>query len=425
MTSTMEKKNALVFTPKGFHQAITLQYPEENRSLIVCKKCKKNYKSRYICRKKNRHTGLPWTDTYICVFIHESCLVRMEGERKLSFIRDKVIAGQVVEKKGFDMNMPNASTDLPICSSCKHNNYTRSYCRQQKQHRHLPWNTEYAVMYATDEPYFDESSVGDHGKSKDQYSSAYPSVDAEARGEEDTGIGEREGNINDVHDSRAFLLTISCIASSLKWLEPNNVALRNICGAAVENPSMSIHRGNMRGNYDYASHPSIPYPTKVLQERSMQPTGDNHAILTHNHPYFSGGSNVQIPQNYPPYNYYPYQHQSEQQLSYPQGYGNYMHYDNKQWNNYNANINGHEGPPYYAQYQPQTDASGHREEVPHYGGYFQPYQNGSQFPESSERPRAALPSPGAYAQNDTMTPRQPVFQHEGRPSYYPEGAPSG
>eukprot|EP00592_Proboscia_alata_P020512 CAMPEP_0194412550 /NCGR_PEP_ID=MMETSP0176-20130528/11034_1 /TAXON_ID=216777 /ORGANISM="Proboscia alata, Strain PI-D3" /LENGTH=420 /DNA_ID=CAMNT_0039215371 /DNA_START=263 /DNA_END=1525 /DNA_ORIENTATION=- len=420
----MEKKNALVFTPKGFHQEITLQYPQESRSLIVCKKCKKNYKSRYICRKKNRHTGLPWTDTYICVFIHESCLVRLGSERKIEYVRDKVIAGQVVEGRGFDMNMSHASTDLPVCSSCKHNNYTRSYCRKQKQHRHLPWNTEYAVLYASDEPVFAEPSAGGHVENMGQYPSFFPS-EVEARGEEDTGVHEREESINDINDSRAFLLTVSCTSSSLKWLEPNNAALRNIFRSTLENPSMSIHRSNMIGKYDYASHLSGLYPTKMAKEIFMPPNIDNgHAIVTHNHKYFAGESNDQIPQNYPPYNYYPYHH-PEHQSSYTQTHNNnFAHYDGKQWNNYSATINGHEALPYYAQYQPPAGLVGHREDVSQHG-YFQSYQNEPRFPDTSERPRIPLPPSATYPRNETIAPRQLGFQHDGRPIFHSEEASSG
>mmetsp|Transcript_13338 Transcript_13338/g.15315 ORF Transcript_13338/g.15315 Transcript_13338/m.15315 type:complete len:243 (-) Transcript_13338:283-1011(-) len=241
----MEKTSSLVFTPKGFHQAITLQYPEGNRSLDVCKTCKMSYKSRYICRKKNRHTGLPWVESHICVLIHESCLVRRECMRELSFVRDKVIAGQVVDKKGFEMSMSDASTNFPICSSCKHNNYTRSYCRQQQKHRHLPWNTEYAVMYATDEPFLGESFVGYVSQNNDQSTRVDPFSKVEAEKEEFQGINEREDNINDINDSRAFLLTVSCSSSSLEWLEPNIKALRDICEAAIENLSVSIPRSRM------------------------------------------------------------------------------------------------------------------------------------------------------------------------------------
>ena len=102
------------------------------------------------------------------MLIHESCLVRQEDMRELRFVRDKVIAGQVVDKKGFEMSMSDASTNFPICSSFKHNNYTRSYCRQQQKHCHLPWNTEYDILYKTDKPLLGESFVAYASQNNDQ-----------------------------------------------------------------------------------------------------------------------------------------------------------------------------------------------------------------------------------------------------------------
>lgn len=34
----------------------------------------------------------------------------------------------------------------PICAPCKDKNYTRTYCRQHKNHRQLPWSTVYVIV---------------------------------------------------------------------------------------------------------------------------------------------------------------------------------------------------------------------------------------------------------------------------------------
>ena len=72
----MLKKNSLVFTPSGMGREITIQFPRKSPSSKVCKKCKKNYKSREICRSNSGHNALPWNVVYLCVVIDESALRR-------------------------------------------------------------------------------------------------------------------------------------------------------------------------------------------------------------------------------------------------------------------------------------------------------------------------------------------------------------
>lgn len=67
----MSKNNVLAFTPRGFNQEINVKFPDSR--LAVCKKCKKNYKTKASCRVRNGHTGPPWNTAYICVTLDESC----------------------------------------------------------------------------------------------------------------------------------------------------------------------------------------------------------------------------------------------------------------------------------------------------------------------------------------------------------------
>ena len=57
--------NTLVMTIPGFKKPVRLPFPE--KALPVCLRCKKNYKTRELCRVRDGHTGLPWTLTYVCV----------------------------------------------------------------------------------------------------------------------------------------------------------------------------------------------------------------------------------------------------------------------------------------------------------------------------------------------------------------------
>mmetsp|Transcript_28661 Transcript_28661/g.32951 ORF Transcript_28661/g.32951 Transcript_28661/m.32951 type:complete len:379 (-) Transcript_28661:247-1383(-) len=248
----MQRKNAIVFTPVGFHQEVTIQFSDDSRSLVVCKKCKKNYKSRNICRKQNCHTTLPWSQTFLCVVLDESCYTTCSRENKMKYVTDRTITGRVVRGRGFEMNAANANNfDLPVCVFCKHKNYTRSYCRKQKCHRRLPWNTNYVVFSATN----DRTSSGSDNKENGTRSPDSDSVtlcDDTNCGKGSIGNKESE-NINDIQDSRAFLLTLSQTSNAVQWLEPNPEALQSILVSTYESPSMTpyFHRAFVPGRYVY------------------------------------------------------------------------------------------------------------------------------------------------------------------------------
>lgn len=68
----MSKNNILTFTPRGFNQAVNVKFPDGR--LAVCKKCKKNFKTKESCRVRSGHTSVPWTTAYICVTLDQSCI---------------------------------------------------------------------------------------------------------------------------------------------------------------------------------------------------------------------------------------------------------------------------------------------------------------------------------------------------------------
>lgn len=146
------KGNVLRYVLPGLTKAIDIPFSE--RKLPVCKRCKKIYKSRELCRIRDGHTEVPWNTTYLCVTLDESCLKPA---------KDGSPYGTLVDEDSFRFvarNLPGPSMALrakkghlggakaPICMACKDKNYTRHHCREKQQHLQLPWGTVYVMISA-------------------------------------------------------------------------------------------------------------------------------------------------------------------------------------------------------------------------------------------------------------------------------------
>jgi hypothetical protein len=129
--------NVLRFTPPGFQFPIDVQFPP--RCLPVCERCKKNFKTREHCRGRDCHTELAWCETYVCVSLDNSC-TGDDGE-----LLDGPFMAKVVPPIAFNLK-GKLNPLTPICAPCKDKNYTRTYCRQNKNHRQLPWSTVYVIV---------------------------------------------------------------------------------------------------------------------------------------------------------------------------------------------------------------------------------------------------------------------------------------
>ena len=345
----MQKKNAIVFTPVGFHQVVTIQFPDDSLSLVVCKKCKKNYKSRNICRKQYCHTTLPWSQTFFCVVLDESCYTICSRENKMKYVPDRTITGRIVRGRGFEMNAANAKNcDLPVCASCKHKNYTRSYCRKQKCHRHLPWNTNYVVFSATKDSTSSDSDI------KETDTRSLGSAPVTLCDDTNCGkgsMGSKEGeNINDIQDSRAFLLTLSETSNAVQWLEPNPEALQNILISSYKAPSHCFHGAFVLGRYEYPGFSHILRERKLplrkgessLQDQSqIESNSSAHKLTSANliyNSYYQGHTPVRSQALYAPVGYETYVPNNQQLNGYYQPmYNNQPPCDNSQagWHSHN------------------------------------------------------------------------------------------
>jgi len=141
MNPGAKRGTALRFTPPGFKFAVDIPFP--GRVLPVCARCKKNYKTREHCRTKEQHHTLPWTDTYICMTLDNSCFDQ-DGNLR---VEDGPFAAHGVQSQPYiypeEMKL---DPKTPSCAQCKDKNYTRTYCRTSKKHKTLPWSTVYIML---------------------------------------------------------------------------------------------------------------------------------------------------------------------------------------------------------------------------------------------------------------------------------------
>jgi hypothetical protein len=238
-------QNILTFTPPGFSQELSVKFPDSR--LAVCEKCKKNFKTRDMCRVRNTHTTSPWSTAYICITVEESCT-----DESGKFI-DKPMTLRMVQWQPYTMKKPFDSK-TPVCAACKRTNRTRSFCRERHKHRHLPWCTVYVLLSALDQT--DPSTIvagaskkvespegnakngetgeaklldsgeskklapspaSEEGKPPADTASASASVAGSGTGASE--VDAESDDINEIADSRTFLVKVSCAGSSMHWLD--------------------------------------------------------------------------------------------------------------------------------------------------------------------------------------------------------------
>jgi hypothetical protein len=228
--------NILTFTPPGFSQMLSVKFPDSR--LAVCEKCKKNFKTRDMCRVRNTHTSSPWTTAYICITIDDTCL-----DENGKYI-DKPMTVRMVQWQPFCVKKP-FDPKTPVCAACKRTNRTRSFCRERHKHRQLPWCTVYVLLSALDQT--DPSTVvagaskkvdGEHGDEEGNESAfalaqkpaaevdeagTKPKADVTNGGSQTiaSDVNDEGDDINDIAESRTFLAKVSCRSTSINWLELN------------------------------------------------------------------------------------------------------------------------------------------------------------------------------------------------------------
>jgi hypothetical protein len=202
---------------------LNVKFPDSR--LAVCDKCKKNFKTRDMCRVRNVHTSAPWSTAYICITVDESCT-----DENGKYV-DKPLTVRMVQWQPFCVRKPFDSK-TPVCATCKRTNRTRSFCRERHRHRHLPWCTVYVLLSALDQT--DPSTVVagasqkvENDEDQENASSGDDSLKRKAAEDASTAGSDtiasdgdwESDDINDIPESRTFLAKVSSRGSSIHWLD--------------------------------------------------------------------------------------------------------------------------------------------------------------------------------------------------------------
>jgi len=290
------KGNVIKYLIPGLKNTIEIPFPD--RKLPVCKRCKKIYKTRELCRIRDGHTDTPWNISYLCVTLDDSCFVR-DSKGNLCLLEDDSM--QFVARSLPGPPMPYCAkkghiggAKAPICMACKDKNYTRHHCREKQKHQQLPWGTVYVLMSAT--PCTSENSFArnidnrthDSGPNNKRPASSISISSDCSSGQEDGSSSKKmkgdecstttsdtsastsasteeevviSDDIRKVESTRAFLMTINKDRScALRWLEIDPFVPRSEYGASWGNQCQSVDQGPIYQNAPQFNSDTYPPP---------------------------------------------------------------------------------------------------------------------------------------------------------------------
>jgi len=289
-----QKKNAniLRFTPPGFEHSIDVPFPP--RTLPVCERCKKNFKTREHCRTRDCHTGLPWSDTFLCITLDPTCTGE-DGKLLAGPFLAKAMQPQPFCLKG------EINPLTPICAPCKDKNYTRTYCRSNKKHRQLPWSTVHVCLtLRPDGLYHDNNDRDIQGPTKRRKTTSGTDTAGPLSG----GVGDTQGDeknnedgdekeaeetknkFEDIPPSRTFLCTVSAKRCIIEWLDLDPMLQaaisrkeeHGIHGRMPDDPGFSpLGMNPYNYNYNQMGFPGFPGPTVKSEDPRR---GGHHGLPT-------------------------------------------------------------------------------------------------------------------------------------------------
>lgn len=229
----MKMKNVMTFTPSGFKSSIDVPFPD--RTLSVCVRCKKNYKTRQYCRVRDGHTALSSSLTYVCITLDMSCT-----DENGQLIDGPFVARPLPPQPYSFRDKIESAT--PTCAACKEKNYTRSYCRQKRMHKQLPWSTNYVILCAA-KPGSSPTSGADNShehrrinlsegdgkksngkrKQRDSSKSSHDEDDDDQEDEDASVVGD---NFDEIPPSRTFLCKIWTECNTIHWLDIDTAGMK-------------------------------------------------------------------------------------------------------------------------------------------------------------------------------------------------------
>lgn len=202
-----------VVHPDGMPRAFDVPFPE--RKLPVCDRCKKNFRSRELCRTRDGHKALPWQTTYVVITLTDEVLE--EGEDGSLIYADIPVVGELQEMPELCRGPADGSmAGEPICKVCKEKNYTRDHCRNTLKHTTPPYNAAYVKLVK-------KSSQDDMHPAKKKKKRHEENADGKPAPPDWDNVDNPEGVVSDdltvIHQSKTFFASISSKKFTVKWCE--------------------------------------------------------------------------------------------------------------------------------------------------------------------------------------------------------------
>lgn len=201
--------------PEGLPRAFDVPFPEKR--LPVCDRCKKNYRSRELCRQRDGHKALPWQTVYIVVTLTDEVLVK--GEDGALTVADIPMVAELQDVPELCRGPADGTMKgEPICPVCKEKNYTRDHCRNTLKHSTPPYQTIYVKLVAKHEE--DGDNPGPFRKKRRR-----PELNADGKPTLDTDNADENADEKDkvenddltkIHESKTFFAKVSSKEMTLK-----------------------------------------------------------------------------------------------------------------------------------------------------------------------------------------------------------------
>ena len=207
--------------PPGMPAPFDVPFPE--RRLPVCNRCKKNFKSRELCRNRDGHKSLPWQNTYVAVTITDECLIGEGEDGSLSYNPDVPMVAELQGTPLLCLGPSDGSMRLePICKVCREKNYTRDYCRNTCKHTTPPWSTTYVKLVVDGN--MSHSNPLNKKRKKEENANGKPKEDPDASlnneynkdDDDEENLIEKSHDLSIIHESKTFLATISATKMTVK-----------------------------------------------------------------------------------------------------------------------------------------------------------------------------------------------------------------
>ena len=271
-----EKSNGIVYCTlhlPGLPQPFDV--PFLSRKLPVCLQCKKNYRSRELCRQRDDHRALPWQTVYVVVTLTEQVLeMGYNGNLRVADIPITAEMQEVPVMCDGPQNKDDFMSKQPICKLCKEKNYTQNRCREILKHTTPPHQAVYVKLIP--KTVETEIIVPTEKKKKrklEENANGVPGSPkfcggGDVRGEESVAVVDESDKVDDndkeeedhsddmtmgIHQSRTIFANISASKFTVMWCEqikyPNvTVESSDLSGSSSSNAMMMSSFMNTTNN---------------------------------------------------------------------------------------------------------------------------------------------------------------------------------